>query len=50
MWYVMTYILSVQIVVRELEKAKPGKWGYVQTRELWSDSGAFLNNKRQIES
>jgi hypothetical protein len=24
-----------EIVVRELEKAKPDKWGYVQTRELW---------------
>jgi hypothetical protein len=25
-----------EIVVRELEKAKPDKWGYVQARELWS--------------
>ena len=25
-----------EIVVRELEKAKPDKWGYVQVRELWS--------------
>jgi hypothetical protein len=25
-----------EIVVRELEKAKPDKWGYVQSRELWS--------------
>jgi hypothetical protein len=24
------------IVARELEKAKPDKWGYVQARELWS--------------
>ena len=23
-----------EIVVRELQKVKPGKWGYVQTREL----------------
>ena len=21
---------------RELQKVKPGKWGYVQTRDLWS--------------
>jgi hypothetical protein len=26
----------VEIVVRELEKTKPDKWGCVQTRELWS--------------
>ena len=25
-----------EIVVREIQKAKPGKWGYVQTREIWS--------------
>jgi hypothetical protein len=25
-----------EIVSRELEKAKPDKWGYVQTHELWS--------------
>jgi hypothetical protein len=25
-----------EIVARELEKAKPDKWGYVQDRELWS--------------
>ncbi len=25
-----------EIVVRELEKAKPDKWGYVQTHDLWS--------------
>ncbi len=25
-----------EIVVRELQKGKPGKWGCVQTRELWS--------------
>jgi hypothetical protein len=25
-----------EIVSRELEKAKPGKWGCVQARELWS--------------
>jgi hypothetical protein len=25
-----------EIVVRELEKAKPDKWGCVQARELWS--------------
>ncbi len=25
-----------EIVVRELQKVKPGKWGYVQTREIWS--------------
>jgi hypothetical protein len=25
-----------EIVSRELEKVKPGKWGYVQDRELWS--------------
>ena len=25
-----------EIVARELQKAKPGKWGYVQARELWS--------------
>ncbi len=25
-----------EIVVRELEKAKPDKWGYVHVRELWS--------------
>jgi hypothetical protein len=24
------------IVTRELQKAKPGKWGCVQARELWS--------------
>ena len=29
----------VEIVVRELEKAKPDKWGYVQSRELWSQVG-----------
>ena len=28
-----------EIVARELEKAKPGKWGYVQARELWSPKG-----------
>jgi hypothetical protein len=26
----------VEIVVRELEKAKPDKWGCVQAREFWS--------------
>ena len=26
----------VEIVTRDLEKAKPGKWGCVQARELWS--------------
>ena len=26
----------LEIVSRELEKAKPDKWGYVQDRELWS--------------
>jgi hypothetical protein len=26
----------VEIVSREIEKAKPGKWGCVQARELWS--------------
>jgi hypothetical protein len=25
-----------EIVVRELEKDKPDKWGYVQVHELWS--------------
>ena len=25
-----------EIVARELQKAKPGKWGCVQARELWS--------------
>ncbi len=25
-----------EIVVREIEKAKPDKWGCVQTHELWS--------------
>ena len=25
-----------EIVARELERAKPDKWGYVQTLELWS--------------
>ncbi len=25
-----------EIVTRELQKVKPGKWGYVQSRELWS--------------
>ncbi len=25
-----------EIVVRELEKAKPDKWGYVQALDLWS--------------
>ena len=25
-----------EIVVRELEKAKPDKWGCVKVRELWS--------------
>ena len=25
-----------EIVVRELQKTKPGKWGYVQVRDLWS--------------
>jgi hypothetical protein len=25
-----------EIVVRELEKTKPDKWGYVQPRDLWS--------------
>ena len=25
-----------EIVTRDLEKAKPDKWGYVQVRELWS--------------
>jgi hypothetical protein len=25
-----------EIVTRELQKTKPGKWGYVQARELWS--------------
>ncbi len=25
-----------EIVVKELEKAKPDKWGCVQARELWS--------------
>ena len=25
-----------EIVTRELQKAKPGKWGYVQAHELWS--------------
>ncbi len=26
----------VEILVRDLEKTKPDKWGCVQTRELWS--------------
>ena len=25
-----------EIVVREIQKVKPGKWGFVQTREFWS--------------
>ena len=25
-----------EIVTRELQKTKPGKWGYVQAHELWS--------------
>jgi hypothetical protein len=25
-----------EIVVRELEKTKPDKWGYVQALDLWS--------------
>ncbi len=25
-----------EIVVRELEKAKPDKWGFVETHEIWS--------------
>ncbi len=25
-----------EIVVREVEKTKPDKWGYVQARDLWS--------------
>jgi hypothetical protein len=25
-----------EIVEREIEKAKPDKWGYVQSHELWS--------------
>ncbi len=25
-----------EIVVRELEKDKPDKWGYVQVHEFWS--------------
>jgi hypothetical protein len=25
-----------EIVSREVEKTKPDKWGYVQTREIWS--------------
>ncbi len=28
-----------EIVTRELEWAKPDKWAYVQTRELWSPKG-----------
>ncbi len=28
--------IAYEIVVRELEKAKPDKWGCVQARELWS--------------
>jgi hypothetical protein len=37
------------IVVRELKRAKPGAWGYIQTHEVWSTeeednmwSGHFL--------
>ncbi len=29
-------VMVAEILVRELEKTKPDKWGYVQARELWS--------------
>ncbi len=27
---------AAEIVVRELKRAKPGAWGYVQAHEVWS--------------